>query len=420
MRGSQRLLPGQTFEAAKLLPPAQAILAYGARVALAPLGIEKVALQAAYGRILAEPIRADAPYPAQPRSTMDGFAVRSADGVAPRRIAGEVRMGEAPPRDIGAGETLRIPTGGVLPNGADAVVPIEDVDLDEDSGVVVPHEPPRAGDSFTPAADDMREGELVLAPGRRIDPAACGVLATLGIVDVPVYRRPRVAVISTGDELVPPSTRLGPGQVRDSNRYGIAAALEALGAAPIHLPRAADDVGVLESALREALAIADAVILSGGSSVGVRDLVPRVVDHVGDPGVVVHGLRVKPGKPTILGAIGTTPVIGLPGNPTSALMIFRTVAAPILRALTGETARRTAPALARAGATIEGRAGWTWFVPVQLAADGLERIALPLRIRSSHTSLLARADGFVVVPEDRASIREGEHIEVHGFDGVES
>ena len=417
MRGSQALLPGQTFDATTLLAPSQAILAYRAAVTLAPLGTETVGLDAAFGRILARDAIADAAYPAHPRSTMDGFAVRAAAGTAARRIVGEVRMGAAAPRAIAADETLRIPTGGALPEGADAVVPIEDAD--ERDGTMTPRESPQPAAFITPAADDMRAGDRILEAGRRIDGAALGVLATLGTIAVTVWRRPRIAIVSTGDELINVEAQLGPGQVRDSNRYALGGAVAGLGAEPLHLPRAADDPAVLEQAIRQGIEAADAVILTGGSSVGVRDLVPRVVQSLGPPGVVVHGLRVRPGKPTVLGAVGDTPVLGLPGNPASALMIFRTVAAPILRGLTGERLRPGARAVARAGETIEGRPGWTWFIPVRVDSDGVDRVATPLALRSSHTSLLARADGFVVIPEDRPRVEAGERVEVHAFDGGE-
>jgi len=415
MRAPGALLPGQTFEPSALLAPAQAILAYHARVALAPLGAERVPLDAAFDRILAQDAAADGRYPSHPRSTMDGFAVRSQDGLVERRIVGEIRMGHAPPGPLGAGEAMRIPTGGAVPDGADAVVPIEDTDDRGDS--MVPREPPTPGDAITPAGEDMEPGDLVLPAGRRIDGAAMGVLATLGFSEVPVFRRPRFAIISTGDELIDPAKKPSLGQVRDSNRYALAGALRALGAEPIHIPRAADEPEAHESAMREGLDVADGVLLTGGSSVGVRDLVPRIIDRLGSPGVVVHGLRVRPGKPTVLAAIGDKPIIGLPGNPTSAMMIFRNIAAPILRRMTGEVLRPSANAFARAGTDFKGRPGWTWFVPVVVTAEGPDRIATSLGIHSSHTSLLARANGFVVLSEDRPSIAKGEQIEVHTLDG---
>jgi len=308
---------------------------------------------------------------------------------------------------------MRIPTGGTVPDGADSVVPIEDTE--ENDGRVTPRKAPKAGDAITPAGEDMEPGDLILQAGRRIDGPAMGVLATLGCTEVPVWRRPKIALISTGDELVPPSERPGVGQVRDSNRYELAGAVRALGAEPVHIPRAKDDPQAHEAAIREGLRVADAVMLTGGSSVGVRDLVPRVIDSIGEPGVVVHGIRVRPGKPTVLAAIGSKPVIGLPGNPTSALMIFRNIAAPILTGLTGEVPRLKAPAIALAGAAIQGRPGWTWFVPVRLSADGSNCVATSLGIHSSHTSSAVRADGFVVISEDRTNIAAGEPVEVHAF-----
>lgn len=417
MRSSGALLPGQTFQPSSLLAPAQAILAYRARVSLAPPGGERVPLDAAFGRILSEDAVADARYPSHPRSTMDGFAMRSADGMAARTIVGEILMGHPAPAPLGLGEAMRIPTGGALPDGADAVVPVEDTE--ESGGRVTPAKAPKAADAITPAGEDMEPGDRILSAGRRIDGAAMGVLATLGYAEVPVWRRPVVAIVSTGDELIDLTKRPGAGQVRDSNRYALAGAIRQLGGEPLHLPRAIDEEPALEATLRDGLARADAVLLTGGSSVGVRDLTPRVVDRLGDPGVVVHGLRVRPGKPTVLAAVGNKPVIGLPGNPSSALMIFWTIAAPVLRGITGEELRPTARAFARAGVTFRGKPGWTWFVPVIVASDGDSRVVTPLGIHSSHTSLLARAHGFIVITEDKTNVPEGEQIEVHAFDGGE-
>jgi molybdenum cofactor synthesis domain-containing protein len=414
MRLPGTLLPGQAFEPSTLLAPAQAILAYRARVALEPLGVEDVDLDASFGRILARDVVADARYPAHPRSTMDGFAVRSSDATAQRRIVGEIRMGHAPPAPLGANEAMRIPTGGAVPEGADAVVPFEDAA--ERDGKITPTEAPEGGEYVTPAGQDMEPGDRIMPAGRRVDGPAMGVLATLGYTTVPVFRRPTIAIVSTGDELVDVGQRPGPGQVRDSNRFALAGAIRQLGAEPLHLPRAIDEREPIEKAIRDGLSRADAVLLTGGSSVGVRDMVPRAIERLGQPGIVVHGLRVRPGKPTVLAAIGKKPVIGLPGNPSSALMIFRTIAAPILRGITGETLRATARAVAEAAQKIRGRDGWTVFVPVCVTVDGARRMVTPLALHSAHTSLLARADGFVVLPEDRPTVAAGEPIEVHSFD----
>jgi molybdopterin molybdotransferase len=412
MRDSAALLPGQTFQAEQLLAPEQAIVAYLARVSIVPPPVERVPLVEAVGRVLGHDAVADDAYPSHRRSTMDGFALVAA-GPPRRRIVGEIRMGQAPPRAIGAGEVLRIPTGGALPEGADAVIPIEDVAVEGDEIRLV--EPVAAGDNFTPRGSDMQPGETALRAGRRIGGPELAVLATLGIVEVPVYKRPVVAIVSTGDELVDPSVRPAMGQVRDSNRYAIAASLHAMGCVPLQLPKAEDTRDSLEGALRAGLDRADAVVLTGGSSVGERDLTPDAVDALGAPGVVVHGLRVKPGKPTVLGAIGTRPVIGLPGNPASSLMILEAIVAPLFGALCGATPRVPLRYHATAAADFKGRPGWTWYVPAALERGEGGLRAKPLAIHSSHTSLLARAHGYVILTETHSRIAAGDPVEVHPF-----
>jgi molybdopterin molybdotransferase len=406
------LRPGATFETERLLAPAEAVERYLAAVGPRPPGVEHVALEDAFGRILARDAVAETYHPADDRSTMDGFAVRSADGAAPRRITGTIRMGHAPPGPLGTAEAMRIPTGGVLPPGADAVLPVEDAEERDD--VVTPAAAPAPGDSFTRRGDDMKPGDLVLPAGRRIGAPELSVLATLGQAAVEVFRRPRVAIVSTGDELVDAHERPGTGQVRDSNRWAIAGGLTGLGCEVVHLPRGIDEVEAIRGLIAQGLLQADAVVLTGGSSVGARDHVPAAIDGLGAPGVVVHGLKVKPGKPTVLAAVGGRPVIGLPGNPTSALTILDAIASAVFRALTGERDGRRATVAARAGEPFAGRAGWTWYVPAVL--DGT--VARPLTIRSSHTSLLARADGYVVVGPERPLIEAGEPVVVFRYGGA--
>ena len=421
MVGSQALGPGETFAVERLSTPDEALARYFAAVTLAPPALEHVELAAATGRVLGADATADTPYPADPRSTMDGFALRTADGDRVRRIVGEVRMGHAPPGTIAAGEAMRIPTGGVVPTGADAVIPVEDADLVDVPGeageTVAVRERVAPGENVTPAGSDMQTGDVVMRAGRRIGAPELAVLATLGIVAVPVFRRPRVAIISTGDELVDPSASPATGQVRDSNRWALAGSLAALGCDPLQRPAAGDTADELSAAIRSALAAADAVVLTGGSSVGVRDLTPRVIDMLGKPGVVVHGLRVKPGKPTVFAMLAGKPVIGLPGNPASSLMILEAIVAPIFSRLAGETFTPHAAVAAVAGATFSGRAGWTWYVPADLRYEAGRVVAVPLPLRSAHTSLLARAHGYVVVGPDRPAIAAGEPVSVQRFSG---
>ncbi len=320
-------------------------------------------------------------------------------------------MGQAPP-ELAPGEAVRIPTGGVLPRAADAVVPVEDA-LEREGDLIVEAAPQRDA-NFTPRGEDMRGGDVVLRAGRRIGAPELSVLATLGLDSVAVYRRPRVAVVSTGDELVDVGARPGTGQVRDSNRWAIAGGLTAYGCDVVHLPRATDDVPTVAARIAEALRVADALVLTGGSSVGARDQVPAAIDGAGAPGVVVHGLRVKPGKPTVLGAVGNRPIIGLPGNPASALTILDAVVRDVFAALTGATEIRHATIACVAAAPFAGRAGWTWYVPATLDALGVR----PLAVRSSHTSLLARADGYVVVGPERDRIDAGEAVTLVRYGAV--
>lgn len=419
MAGPQTLTPGEGFDVEALLAPEAAVAAYFAAVTIPAPTVERVDLADAAGRILAEAAVADALYPADPRSTMDGYAI-VAGAPATRRIAGDVRMGHAPPGPIGPGEAMRIPTGGVLPPGADAVMPIEEASEATEAGtiVVVTAESYAAGDSVTPAGADMRPGDRILAPGRRIGGPELAVLATLGIADVPVFRRPHVAILSTGDELVDAAAQPHTGQVRDSNRWALAGSLIALGCVPVQRPVALDTPEALSAALRDALAVADAVVLTGGSSVGVRDLTPRTIDALGGPGVIVHGLRVKPGKPTVFAMLDGKPVIGLPGNPASSLMILEAVAAPIFSRLAGESTPLRSEVAAVAARAFTANPGWTWYVPAELALRDGRIEAAPLALRSAHTSLLARAHGYVVVGPERSTIAAGEPVTVRRFSGA--
>jgi molybdopterin molybdotransferase len=420
MAGSQALGAGETFAVERLWTPDEAIADYFAAVTLAAPALEHVGLAAAAGRILGRDAVADVRYPADPRSTMDGFAVRSADGGA-RRVVGEVRMGQAPAGTVATGEAMRIPTGGVVPEGADAVIPIEDVDIVDVPGevdeTIALRESLEPGENVTPAGSDMQPGDVVMRAGRRIGAPELAVLATLGIASVPVFRRPRVAIISTGDELVDAAAVPQTGQVRDSNRWALAGSLVALGCEPLQEPAAGDTPDVLEAAIRTALGRADAVVLTGGSSVGVRDLTPRVIDAIGSPGVIVHGLRVKPGKPTVLAMLEGKPVIGLPGNPASSLMILEAIVAPVFSRLAGETVPPSSRIAAIAAAPFSARPGWTWYVPALVRWEGETVLTEPLTLRSAHTSLLARAHGYVVVGPERSTIPAGEPVTVRRFTG---
>ncbi|MGB6984933.1 MAG: gephyrin-like molybdotransferase Glp [Candidatus Aquilonibacter sp.] len=403
---------GFVFLEENLLSPAQAVATFLARVPLAPRAPERIRLDDAYGRILAETIVADADYPSTPRSAMDGFAITSERAPGTFSVVGEIAMGHPWGRSLIPGQAVRIPTGGVVPDGADAVVPVEDVRVDGPTLAVEKGLEP--GDNVNPKAGDMLAGSTILRAGTRIGGPQMGVLATLGVTQVRVFPRPRIAVLSSGDELVPPGMQPAHGQVRDSNRYAIAGALQGMGAVPFHGATVSDVPGALERALRKALSEADAAVLTGGSSVGELDRTPAAIGALGPPGVIVHGLRVKPGKPTVLAAVGTKPVIGLPGNPTSAVVILEAVLAPIIGALAGAPITQDV-VTATLGARVKTRRGWTWFVPVRLepAAEGW--IAQPFAVRSSTVSLTAQADGYIISPEEAEDLEMGSRVAVHRF-----
>lgn len=380
------------FDAERLLPPEAALERYFSCVELEAPPVERVTLGDARTRILAERIVAEEAIPPMPRSAMDGFAVRAASTPATLRIVATVAIDDAAPQTIAPDECVRIPTGGALPAGADAVVPVETVTAGETHVQI--ERAIAAGEAVVARGADMEPGQVLLERGRRLGAPEIGVLAAAGVVDVPVYRRPLVAIVSSGDEIVPPSRRVRGGEVRDANRYAIAASLEALGAEPRHYATVRDVAGALEDELRTALRLCDAAVVSGGSSVGARDYTPHAAAALGPPGVVAHGLRVRPGKPTLFAAAGSKPIVGLPGNPLSALMMLEAVAAPIFAALAG-----AAPPFVELAATLREPIavppGWTWFVPVTLD----ERDATPLPLHSFATSIAARASGYVVARE---------------------
>ncbi len=269
--------------------------------------IETVELSLAEGRVVARGIDAPEDVPGFDRSMVDGYAVIAADvaGASAQRpvsleLAGEVAMGKAPPsRALERGQAIAVPTGGALPAGTTGLIKVEDTSALD--GRVLVHASEDCEDRITPAASDVRAGDHLFSAGVVLTPAALGLLAAAGIASVEVYRSPVVGVLITGDELVPPGRPMGPGQIRESNGVAICAALAAMGFAPRRYERVADDRAVFEAAFARALSESDAVVISGGSSVGARDHTPAVVAQAGEPGVIVHGVRAKPGRPVLLG-----------------------------------------------------------------------------------------------------------------------
>ncbi|HEV2282517.1 MAG TPA: gephyrin-like molybdotransferase Glp [bacterium] len=388
-----------------------------------PRGIEHVPLAEAYGRVLARDAIAGEDLPAFDRSTVDGFAAQAddvssagPDAPAVLRLAGEVQMGETAPVAVGTGETVRIPTGGMLPPGADAVVMLEDVE--ERDGRIAVRRPARPGDNVIRRAEDVRRGDVALRPGTRLRPQDIGLLAAIGITDVPVFVRPRVAIIATGDEIVPADRTPEGGQVRDVNTYALAALVRQEGGVA-HLAGIVEDVyDVLLRALRDARADSDLVLVSGGSSVGERDAVARAIGELGRPGVIVHGVSIKPGKPTILALVDGTPVIGLPGHPVSGMVIFDVFVRDVLRGLAGRNAARPFGRVVRArlARPIPSAGVREDHIRVYLEQRDGGVQAIPVLGKSGIITTMTRADGIVVVPIGRRLLEAGADVDVELFE----
>ncbi|MEA2989092.1 MAG: molybdopterin molybdotransferase, partial [Alphaproteobacteria bacterium] len=374
---------------------------------LAPLAAETVALAAALARVLAHDVTAPIDVPPFDRANVDGLAVRAADtsgasDTAPRRLRlnGEVIVcGHAPALDVAAASATTIATGGVVPRGADAVVMIEQTDLVE-AAVEPAIDVRRAvapGQFISYAGSDIARGEVLLRRGTRIGSREIGMLAACGIAEVDVVRRPKVAVLSTGDELTRPGEPLRPAAVYDSNGAIIAAAVAEAGGEPVAFGAFPDDEVALQRAMRGALASCDIVLLSGGTSKGAGDLSHRVVSRLGSPGIVVHGVALKPGKPLCLAVIDGKPLAVLPGFPTSAIFTFHAFVAPVIRARAGLPPEAARTIEAEVPVRIASELGRKEFVLVALAPGPRGPVAFPTAKGSGSVTSFSQADGFVAV-----------------------
>ncbi len=389
---------------------------------LVPLGrAEDLPLAEALGRALAADLRAPGDLPAFPRATMDGYAVRAADTYGASEglpayltLCGEVPMGRPAALSIGPGQAARVHTGGMIPPGADAVVMLEHTQPLDDATIEVVR-PAAVGEHIIPVGEDVRAGELLFPRGHVLRPQDLGGLAGVGLHRVPVAARPRVAILASGDEVVPAEATPGPGQVRDINSHTIAALTARAGGEPRPRGIAPDDLAALRAMAREALAQADVLIISAGSSVSTRDMTAEAIASLGAPGVLVHGVAIHPGKPTILAVADGRPVFGLPGNPVSAMIAFELFVAPALRRLQGAPEPVAATATARLSLNIASRPGREDFVPVRLARRDGQLWAEPVFGKSNLIFTMARADGLVRVPLDLAGLYAGEAVEVTLF-----
>ena len=411
-----------------VLPPGEAFAAF--RLGISPVErTETVALEAALGRVLAQDLIARETLPSFPRATMDGFAVRAADTLgaseqspAYLRLVDDVPTGVVPAVRVGVREAVRTHTGAMMPPGADAVVMVEDTNLHGSTGSrqaeVEVLDAAAPGENVLAVGEDVRAGAVAVPAGRRLRAAELGGLAALGITRVIVRARPRIAILSTGDEVVAAGATPGPAQVRDVNGTTVAAVVAQAGGVAVPCGIVVDDAVALERALRAVCENADAVVLSAGSSVSVRDLTAQVVARLGAPGVLVHGIAIKPGKPTVLALCDGTPVVGLPGNPASALVVAWRIVRPLVRLLGGELVdedglgdeRETSAVL---DVPLPSRPGREDFVPCTLARDAAGALhATPVFGASNLIFTLIRADALIAVPLDRSGLTAGESVRV--------
>jgi len=393
--------------------PEAAILEIESRFGSLKAHDEAVPLLGSRGRILYEDVAADEQVPGFDRSSVDGWAVKAADTFgcsdslpALLKTAGEVEMGKAASMKVLDGECVYVPTGGQVPDGADSVVMIEYTE-NYGGGSIGVLRPCAPGENIVFSGDDVEAGQRLYTAGHRIAAHDIGALAALGRAAVRVYQKPSVAIISTGDELVPFDRAPQRGQVRDVNSGMLAAAAEASGAEAEVFGIVPDDEDVLVSLLKEARSC-DLILISGGSSAGERDITLDVVNRLGES--FIHGIAMKPGKPTIIGEIFGKPVFGLPGHPVAAYFVFELFVYPLICSITGRVPeRRTLEAeLSQAIPSNHGRAE---YVAVKLE----EEVAIPIRGKSGLITLLADADGYVEVPRGREGYHQGAIVTVNLF-----
>ncbi len=408
----------------RLVPPAEAL----SRLLTAlprpsVLEGESARTEDALGRVLASPVAAPEPLPAFARSTVDGYAVRAADTFGARdslptylRVVGEIPMGADSQLRIESGQAALVHTGGRIPPSADAVVMVEHTEaaaageIEVMKGVAVGQNVIRRGE------DVDTGGTLVVEAGSRLRAQEIGGLLALGILSVEVTRQPRVGILSTGDELIPPEGTPEVGQVRDVNSFTLSALVHRAGGIPVRYGIVPDDREALEAAARTSHSKDDLLVITAGSSVSARDLTADVIAALGSPGVLVHGVSIKPGKPTILGVADGVPALGLPGNPVSAFVVARIFVVPVVKQLLGASGPDLPSGImARVATNVASEAGREDYLPVQLEVTPDGWLAKPVYGRSNLIFTLVRADGLARIPAEATGLEQGAMVEVHPF-----
>ena len=407
----------QTFF--KVVTPQEALRAL---LQVSPVGTEQIRTVRARARVLAQDLYSSVDLPHFHRAAMDGYAVKAKDTFgasqslpAYLKFAGVVEMGKEATQPLGAGEAIRISTGGMIPPESDAVVMVEYTD-ETDAGLVEIHRSVSPWQNVIQIGDDIKKGELVFQRGRRLRAHDLGALTGVGISSVLVYMRPRIALISTGDEIVDADTDPMPGQVRNINQHSLAGLIEGWGGELRDWGVIRDDKDQLIRAIGEALQWSDLVLLSGGSSMGAKDIALEAILSFPDSEFIFHGISVSPGKPTIFAKACGKPIVGLPGYPVSALVIFDLFAAPLIRKVGGEDevalTRFSKTLRATLKTNISSQVGREDYVRVTLERDSERWLATPLPSKSGAIFTLVKADGMVRIDLNQDGLEQGEEVEV--------
>jgi len=387
-----------------------------------PVETERTASVKGRARVLAEDLYSAVDLPHFHRAAMDGYAVKSKDTFgasqslpAYLKLAGVVEMGKEAAQPLAAGEAMRISTGGMMPPKSDAVVMVEYTD-ETKGGLVEVHRGVSPWQNVIQIGDDIKRGELVFQRGRRLRAHDLGALTGVGISSIPVYRRPRVALISTGDEIVDADTVPAPGQVRNINQHSLAGLIEECGGELRDWGVVRDDRAALSQAIGAALEWGDLVLLSGGSSMGAKDIALETILSFPDSEFIFHGISIAPGKPTIFAKACGKPILGLPGYPVSALVIFDLFAATMIRRLGGESiealGRFARTVKAKLKTNIASQIGREDYVRVTLEGESKQLIAVPLPSKSGAIFTLVKADGMVRIDMNQDGLEQGEDVEV--------
>lgn len=379
-------------------------------------------LGAALGRVLAENITSKIDVPPFDRAAYDGYAVKASDtfGASEKtpkrlRLAGRLMAGEWPKSKLGGHTCVEIATGAPIPKGADAVEMVENTEVEKK--LVVVKRPVAPGENVLMKGSDIQKGQIVVKRGALLGPAELGAIAAAGVDQVKVFSKPKVAVISSGSEIVAPGQGLKPGKVYDVNGWSLSAAVKSCGGEPLYLGIVADRAPQVRSAIRKGLSSADIVLVSGGSSAGAGDLIPSIVEKMGKPGLIFHGLAMKPGKPAFVAVINGKPVFGLPGYPVSALMIFDQLVADYLRGLSGLSGAKKSRVNARLTKKVVLARGRRELLPVKLLRKNKSVYAEPILKGSGAITSLLVADGYIDSPAEKEFIQEGELVHVKLFGG---